>query len=113
MVKELNHGSLTTIKIRVLKEALTKKDPVVTAVVKQASHVLGQAAVSLNHTFNPQAIIFGGGVIKSCGFFMVPIIEKALKADPFFKGFNTCRILQSSLGDDAVLVGAVALVKGQ
>jgi glucokinase len=112
MVKQLNNGSLRTIKSRVLKEALSKKDPVVTEVVRQASCVLGQASISLNHTFNPQAIVFGGGVIKSCGFFMLPIIEKALKADPFFKGFNTCRILQSSLGDDAVLVGAVALVKG-
>jgi glucokinase len=111
IVKDLNNGSLATIKSRILKEALVKKDPVVTKVVKQASEVLGQASVSLNHIFNPQAIVFGGGVIKSCGFFMIPIIEKALKSDPFFKNFNTCRILQSSLGDDAVLLGAVALVK--
>jgi glucokinase len=113
IVKQLNNGSLATIKSRVLKEALLKKDPVVTQVMRNASCVLGQAAVSLNHTFNPQAIVFGGGVIKSCGFFMLPLVEKALKADPFFKGFNTCRILQSSLGDDAVLAGAVALVKGR
>ena len=111
IVKELNNGSLTTIKSRVLKEALLKKDPVVTKVLTQTASVLGQACVSLNHTFNPQAIVFGGGVIKACGFFMLPIIEKALKADPFFKGFNTCRILQSTLGDDAVILGAVQLVK--
>ncbi|MEI7998263.1 MAG: ROK family protein [Candidatus Omnitrophota bacterium] len=111
IVKELNNGSLTTIKSRVLKESLQKKDVVVSSVIKQASLVLGQSCVSINHIFNPQAIVFGGGVIKACGFFMIPIIEKALASDPFFKGFNTCRILQSSLGDDAVVLGAVYLVK--
>ncbi|MBF0489215.1 MAG: ROK family protein [Candidatus Omnitrophica bacterium] len=111
IVKELNNGSLTTIKSRVLKEALQKNDLVVKTVLKQTATILGQASISINHTFNPQAIVFGGGVIKACGFFMLPIIEKAVKADPFFKGFNTCRIIQSALGDDAVILGAVALVK--
>ncbi len=111
IVKDLNNGSLTTIKSRVLKEALQKKDVLVRSVVKRVSVVLGQACISINHVFNPQAIVLGGGVIKACGFFMLPIIEKALTGDPFFKGFNTCRILQSSLGDDAVVLGAVHLVK--
>lgn len=111
IVKELNNGNLTTIKSRVLKESLLKKDAVVRTVMTQTSHVLGQASISMNHTFNPQAIVFGGGVIKSCGFFMLPIIERTVKSDPFFKSFNSCQILQSALGDDAVILGAVALVK--
>jgi len=111
IVKDLNNGSLATIKSRVLKESLQKNDVVVKTVIRQASIVLGQACVSINHIFNPQAIVFGGGVIKACGFFMMPIIEKNLSGDPFFKKFNSCRILQSSLGDDAVILGAVQLVK--
>ncbi|MBI3314352.1 MAG: hypothetical protein HYZ86_00200, partial [Candidatus Omnitrophica bacterium] len=47
---------------------------------------------------------------KACGWFMLPIIAKTLKSDPFFKSFNTCRILQSTLGDDAVLLGAARLL---
>ena len=41
----------------------------------------------------------------------LPIISKILAGDPFYKSFNTCRILPSALGDDAVLLGAVRLVK--
>ena len=111
IVKNLNNGNLSTIKSRLLKEALQKNDQVVTQVLKKVSTILGQASVSINHVFNPQAIVFGGGVIKACGFYMLPIIEKALKADPFFKKFNSCRILQSTLGDDAVILGAVKVVK--
>ena len=111
IVTKLNDGKLDMIKSRILKEALTKNDPVVKAVLTKVAMVLGKAAVSFNHTFNPQAIIFGGGVIKACGDFILPIIVKEVKADPFFKKFNTCRILPSLLGDDAVILGAARLAQ--
>ncbi len=108
-IVKLNDGQLTVIKSRVIKEALYQKDPVVVAVMTQMAQNLGQAAVSLNHTFNPQAIILGGGVIKACGFFILPIVDKAIKSDPFFKQFNRCKLLSSALADDAVILGAVKL----
>jgi len=111
IVTKLNDGKLDMIKSRILKEALAKNDAVVKAVMTKAARVLGKTAVSLNHTFNPQAIIFGGGVIKACGDFMLPIIVKEVKADPFFKKFNTCRVLSSRLGDDAVTLGAACLAQ--
>jgi len=109
----LTEGKLSTMKGRILKEALAKNDAVVKSVLTKVSGHLGKAAVSINHIFNPQAIIFGGGVIKACGPFMLPIINKAVQQDPFFRKFNSCRILQSKLGDDAVTLGAVRLVQGK
>jgi glucokinase len=109
IVTKLNDGRLDMIKSRILKEALMKNDPLVKAVITQMAMALGRAAVSLNHIFNPQAIILGGGVIKACGSFILPIVIKEVKADPFFKKFNTCRILPSLLGDDAVILGAARL----
>lgn len=111
VVLKLNDGKLEMIKSRILKEALSKNDTVVKAVLTKAARVLGKAAVSLNHTFNPQAIILGGGVIKACGDFILPIVIKEVNADPFFKKFNTCRVLSSKLGDDAVMLGAARLVQ--
>jgi len=111
IVTELNDGKLDMIKSRILKEALTKNDSVVKAVISKAAMVLGKTAVSLNHTFNPQAIIFGGGVIKACGDFILPIVVREVNADPFFKKFNKCRILASKLGDDAVILGAARLAQ--
>jgi glucokinase len=111
IVTKLNDGKLDMIKSRILKEALSKNDAVVKSVMTKVSKTLGKAAVSLNHTFNPQAIIFGGGVIKACGDFILPIVKKEVNADPFFKQFNTCRILPSKLGDDAVMLGAAHLAQ--
>jgi glucokinase len=111
IVTKLNDGKLEMVKSRILKEALNKNDAVVKAVMTKAAMALGKAAVSLNHTFNPQAIILGGGVIKACGNFVLPMVIKEINADPFFKKFNTCQILSSKLGDDAVILGAVRLVQ--
>ena len=111
IVKKLNDGKLDMIKSRILKEALIKNDAVVKSVMTKVAVVLGKTSISLNHTFNPQAIIFGGGVIKACGNFILPIVVKEVNADPFFKKFNTCRILSSKLGDDAVILGAARLAQ--
>ena len=110
VVTELIEGKLETIKSRILKEALAKNDAVVKITLNKVAVNLGKACVSINHIFNPQAIVLGGGVIKACGFYMLPIIQKAVLADPFFKKFNSCQILQSQLGDDAVTLGAARLV---
>ncbi len=108
---KLTDGKLDQIKSRLLKEALAANDVVTKTILTKVAVILGKTCVSFNHTFNPQAIVFGGGVIKACGTFMLPIINKEVQADPFFKKFNACRILQSSLGDDAVPLGAVRLVQ--
>ena len=112
-VAVLNKGKLSTIKSRVLKEALQEKDAVVTEVLTMTADYLGKASVSFNHIFNPQAIVFGGGIIKACGDFIIPLVRKAVFTDPFFKDFNSCRILQSKLGDDAVPLGAVRLLQAR
>lgn len=110
VLKELTKD-LNQIKSRFLKEALKRKDPLVTRVIKKVSLTLAQACISLRHILNPELIVLGGGVIKACGFFMLPLIVKTFEADPFFKKMDHCRIVQSQLGDEAVILGAVALVK--
>jgi glucokinase len=102
---------LTVIKSKAIKTALSKKDPVVTHIMNNVADVLGQACVSINHIFNPQMIVLGGGVIEACGFFLLPRIQKTVKADPFFKKFKPCRIVAAKLEDNAVILGAVALVR--
>lgn len=111
IITKLTDGNLAQIKSRLLKEALAANDAVVKSVLTKVAVTLGKTCISFNHTFNPQAILFGGGVIKACGHFILPIVQKQVEADPFFKQFNKCRIIQSSLGDDAVPLGAVRLVQ--
>ncbi|MDZ4243232.1 MAG: ROK family protein [Candidatus Omnitrophota bacterium] len=112
VITDLTGGDLSAIKSRVLKQALKAKDPLARDVVSKAADALGAACVSLNHIFNPEMIVLGGGVIEACGNFILPRVRKAVDADPFFsKDINRCRVVESQLGDDAVILGAVALIR--
>ena len=113
IIKELSAKKLTLVKSKMLKKALDKKDPLITAVMTQASEALGKACISINHIFNPDMIVLGGGIIEACGGFMLPIIRKISYSDPFFSRQLIAEVVSSELGDDAVVLGAVALVKSR
>lgn len=111
IITKLCNGHLTIIKSKQLSKALQKKDRLTTQIMKDASKVLGQACVSLRHIFDPQMIVLGGGVIEACGDFILPIVRKSLSGDKLFSKMPACRVVASKLGDDAVILGAVALVQ--
>lgn len=111
VITKIQKGKLDTIKSQVIAEALRRKDPLTVRVMNEACHVLGQACVSLRHILNPDMIILGGGVIEACGDYMLPRIRDISAADPFLKGIDDCRVERSFLGDDAVILGAVVLLK--
>ena len=111
LIVDIAGKELRQIKSGALKRALQAKDPLVTRVIRKSAEALGSACVSLNHIFNPEAFIFGGGVVESCGEHILPVIEKVLKQDPFFARLNSPRVLQAKLGDDAGMLGGVAAVR--
>ncbi len=111
VLTQLTGGKMTSIKSRFLKAGLKAKDPLTTQVMTKTGRILGQACINLRHIFNPQLIILGGGVMEACGWFLFPIISKTFHRDPFFAKIDTCKLTLSKLGDDAVILGSVALVK--
>jgi len=104
-------GDLKIIKSKILAKALKKRDRVVARIIKDVGLILGQACISLRHIFNPDMIVFGGGLIEACGGYILPYVRIISQRDPFFKGIDHCEIVPSELGDDAVILGTVKLVK--
>jgi glucokinase len=102
---------LKQIKSGALAEALKKRDAVTTKVLTKAAQMLAKSCISLNHVFNPDMFLFGGGLIEACGDFLLPIIENALKNDPFFAKLASPKIARAKLNDDAVMLGAIALIR--
>jgi glucokinase len=111
IITSLLDDPLAPIKSKILKTALKHKDPLTLNIMNQAAQTMGKACISLRHIFNPELLILGGGVIEACGDFMLPVIKRVFKSDPFFKKIDHCDIAISHLGDDAVILGAVAMVK--
>ncbi len=111
IITKLIKGNLKTIKSGTLKEALKKKDNLVTHIMKEKSEILGLGCVSLRHAFDPEIIVLGGGLIEACGNFILPIVKRMIKKDPFFSRLGPCAVVPSKLEDNAVILGAVAAVK--
>jgi glucokinase len=107
----LGDKKLERIRSGALREALRRKDPLVTDVMRRSSYLLGLATASVLHVVDPEVIIFGGGVIEACGDFMLPLIEKTAHKVAMPGTGKKLQIVRSELGDDAILLGGVALLR--
>lgn len=104
-------ADLSVIRSSVLKRAIAENDALVKEVVGHAAQILGEACVQIRHLLDPEMIILGGGLVESCKSFILPIVQQAIAADPLMKSQTSGRVVVSTLGDDAVVLGAVALAQ--
>lgn len=111
LISELTEGNLKLIRSGVLSKALEQGDELVAEVLSSAAEVIGHACISVRHLLDPEVIVLGGGVIEACSDFMVPIVEQIVAADNLPGARPGGGILVSALGDDAVVLGAVALAR--
>ena len=61
--------------------------------------------------WDPVAGVLGGGGIGGCSDFLLPIIDRTVAADKLAGARAGRPLLLSALGDDAVVLGAVALAR--
>jgi glucokinase len=86
-------------------DAYEKKDGLAITVVNSAIEYWGMAVANLVSLFNPEKIIFGGGVFGPALQFLDAIYEEAKKwAQPI--SIQQVQLLGSALGSDAGLYGA-------
>ena len=111
VLMELAGGDLSVIRSGMIRKALEVEDELVTEVMRRAAEVLGYACVNVRHLIDPEAIVFGGGVIEACSDFIMPIVENIVGLDPLPGAREGGRVLLSALGDDAVALGAVAAAR--
>ena len=111
MLTELAGGDLSVIRSGMIRKALEVEDELVTEVMRRAAEVLGYACVNVRHLIDPEVIVLGGGVIEACSDFIMPIVENIVGLDPLPGAREGGRVLLSALGDDAVVLGAVAAAR--
>jgi len=100
-----------------LREAVEAGDELTREVLRRAARLLGLGVASLVNILDPEMVILGGGVIEACGDLMMPIIEAVARENMMPKfpngrvpdGYPVTQIVRAELGDDAVILGAVAL----
>ncbi len=101
-LKEKNIDELNT---RDIFDGYKEKDSIAEKVIKQAIEFWGMAAANLVSLFNPEKIIFGGGVFGPALSLLDEIMNEARKwAQPI--SINQVKLEGSKLGGDAGLFGA-------
>ncbi len=90
-------------------EAARQGDKLAVAALARAGTFLGLALAGLLHTFNPSAIIIGGGV-SSTGPLLFEPMQAALRENVMTVDYlENLVITTAALGDSAGLMGALAL----
>ena len=85
-------------------------EPEATAIIERAGRYLGIGLASLINTFNPQAIVLGGGLVNMGQTLLAPALETA-RARAFEQSFGNVRIVEWELGERVAALGAIAVAK--
>jgi len=97
-----------TLTARDVFAAYDQGDPIAVRVLDEAIMYWGMAVANLVSLFNPETIIFGGGVFGPAARFLERIREEATRwAQPI--SIRQVALRTAQLGDDAVLYGAASL----
>jgi glucokinase len=113
--QELAHGCISSLPVKQtltskqIAEAARQGDELAIAALARAGTFLGVALAGLLHTFNPSAIIIGGGVAR-CGSLLFDPMQAALRENVMTPDYlENLVITTAALGDSAGLMGALAL----
>jgi glucokinase len=111
LIFDLCEGQLDDINGGTVGRAAQQGDALALEIVEHAGYVLGLGVASLLLVFNPEIVVFGGGVSFGVGELMfAPMrrtIEKYTIDDAYWK---TLRYALAELGENVSIIGAGALV---
>jgi len=108
-IVELINGKVEDITLETAIEAAEAGDKLAISLIEWAGVNLGTRISYLINLFNPEVVVIGGGVEKSGELILEPI-RRTVKKFAFEEPANKVRIIPSTLGEDAVSLGASSLV---
>lgn len=94
---------------REIYEAAVQGDKLAISALERAGHYIGIALANYLHIFNPSIIILGGGVTRSGKYLLDPLrasLKEHILSPEYLNGLV---VTTAALGDDAGLLGALAL----
>ena len=95
-----------------LKKALEAGDKVTLEAVDRACHYLAIATGNQINTFSPDLVLYGGGVIEAVGDLFLEKILAEVDRYCMPQIRSTVELKTAELGDDSILYGDLAMIKG-
>ena len=95
-----------------LKKALAAGDKVAQEAVDRACHYLAIATGNMINTISPDLVLYGGGVIEAVGDVFLEKVLSEVDRYSMPQIRSTVELKIASLGDDSILYGDLAMIKG-
>ena len=112
LIADLAEGDLERITAKLVAEAAGKGDAEAQHILTEAMNYLGIGMATLVNLFNPQLIVIGGGV-TNIGDMLFGPVRQAIARHAFPTSAQAVRVVQAELGDNAGVLGAVAVALTQ
>jgi glucokinase len=91
-----------------LFQEAAKGDEIAVAIRDRCLRIWAADAVGLVHSFDPEIIVIGGGVMKSADV-IIPYVEKYVQKHSWTP-WGKVQVRAAALGNEAALLGAVPLL---
>jgi glucokinase len=109
LLKECCKGSIYKITPEDIYKAALDGDTLSREILRDAGRFLGVGLANIINIMSPEAIILAGGLVGAWNIYVQEAIKEASRR-AFRDLFDGVKIIPSSLGDDAGIVGAASLV---
>jgi len=110
LIYDVVKGDLDQISGATVGHAAQQGDALALDIVRYAGRIIGLGMVSLLHLFNPQILVFGGGV-SMLGDLLFDPMREAIRMYCIDSAYwSDLRIEPAALGENVSLIGAASLV---
>lgn len=108
-LKSLSNGDLEKISFEMVCAAAGSGDAVALQVLQEVGQNLGFGIANLLNIFNPELVVLGGA-LNCASAFLMPVVEKTAHENALELAYQGVHLVPSAFGDEAAVIGAVALV---
>ena len=110
-LETISGGDLDSMTSGLLAEAWRANCPLTREVIGRAQWYLGIHAAAIVNFFDPEILVYGGGMVEALGEeFLTPIREAAYQYF-ILQNDTPVQIVAASLGDDAGILGAAVVAR--
>jgi glucokinase len=114
VIYDLVDGDFNRIDGAVVGNAARQQDALALDVIRGAGRMIGLGMVSLLHLFNPEILVFGGGVSNNLWDILHPPMLEAIQTHCIDSAYwEDLRIERAGLGENVSVIGAASLVVTQ
>lgn len=105
ILKDVLKGNIENLNIKKLFAAARKEDPTALEVVSEAAAYMGAGLSGVVNLLNPEALIFGGGIVDG-GAGFVEMVSAEIRKRAYPTATEKLKIIKAELGNDAGFIGA-------